>query len=118
MDKFWELLILIVILYLCFGKPEKTEVVSVDELSTNYRKYAGKKIGVRGIVKTISMYSITIIGRVGRAYCTFKDAGIFSEVGPGDEVTVTGGTCTGANASYAGTLDVSLRDCTKIYVHN
>ncbi len=117
MNAFLGLLILVAIIY-SFAKPEKTEVVSVDELSTNYRKYAGKKVGVRGIVKTISIYSITIIGHEGRAYCTFKDAGIFSEVGPGDEVTVTGGTCTGANASYNGTFDVSLKGCTKIYVNS
>ncbi len=40
--------------------PKPEEKVSVDELCANYRRYAGKKVRVRGIVKSINPYTITI----------------------------------------------------------
>ena len=94
-----------------FSVGRYSKEISVDELCTNYRNYAGKTVRVRDILKNVDTRIMTLVERQGIVYCVFDKYERFSTSGvaPGDDVSIVG-RCSGVNQSFHGTFSVDLRD--------
>ena len=101
-------IIVVGVIYEFCKEANKTKEVSVDELCTNYSKYAAKEVVVSGIIESIDVMTIVLVGHKGKVFCYLENWAALA-LSPGENVSVMG-TCAGANPQYGGML-ISLHDC-------